>query len=471
MKLKMFAVDNFEIAPTTIVIVILVAVVVYLLWRDYIKEKKLLKSGREGKISRARLSLHEFCVSDESFLELLTYFEELDISETHVQDAYNSFRNEERTSITCSDRYAVDGGCDCPSDTERNGDSGTNGKNDFSTFRRFMLHEPFHVRRWLPQDAEMADVVREQLFNNSLEELEAFLSRAEEYRKRCLQLLVYKGLPANEMYYQTLFIMLMKVLMKDLPFQLFPINTLTMNARVAMRNEDDENRPNRKQLSGGADVGFFPINEHGDIDSSTRNIKVVGEMKANLRRPKAYRQKDQLLIEMEALRQAQPNKKGQAIVKGFLTDMFTLNIAILDSRHPPSRAFYVAPRVDGARSFFIRILFLLCDVDDASLTRMLVESPVAGVEHQYNTRSKAAVPQGQAAASQTVGNVPRTSRSRNTRTAVNKSKIKGNQALEIIDFKLEEELEEIEEEYRQHRVWAFKLHGIPYLSKETLAQI
>jgi hypothetical protein len=172
------------------------------------------------------------------------------------------------------------------------------------------------------------------------------------------------------------------------------INRLQLCATLRMRTEVNGPVQKEKELRGYADVGF--LSSVGVGADGGKNIRVVGEMKANLRDPKAYAEKDQLLLEMEALYQLQPRGKRRSFVKGFVTDLFCLNMAVLRPATRGRRDILMAPRVWEHRAYVVRLLFLLCDpltpqLWDSALQRSTVHVAVPRQRLPTTAKDAAAV--------------------------------------------------------------------------------
>lgn len=292
-----------------------------------------------------------------------------------------------------TDRYALDGDLEDPSEGEsksRPNESKTNGKNDFSRFRRKMgnLAGNSVVKRWQPNEDLLHDIVCEKLFNGSVTRLDDFIREASEVRNRCLKLLRFRKSQEEEMVVQCVFIRFLATILGPMQqWTVLPVNTFQLSASVPVDGSPPSVRASTRTLNGFADVGIF----ERDVNEPSKQFLVVGEIKASLLELNTYRQKDQLLIEMEGVRQgwASDTEAHHPFVRGFLTDMITINIAIADNRHDKP-VFYVARRGWSHRSFLIRLLFLLCgDLPDETWEALSVETPLSvGCKAGPTTRSQ-----------------------------------------------------------------------------------
>jgi hypothetical protein len=349
--------------------------------------------------------------------------------------------------------------------------AGVGDTNDFSCFRRHMsTPRAFVVKRWLPHDEALHQVVCDTLFGSSASALDAFLDNAAAVRRRCLKLLCYAGQP-NEHCVRCVCIMFLRTVLGPMEkWTVLPTAGRLLSATIPTkrRHSDDSSVAYEPATwTGFAGVGIVG---RGARERSNTPL-VVGEIKPWLRGARAYQPKDQLLIAMEAMRASltqtnQKNQKKHPFVRGFLTDLFAINVAIADARDNQAVVFHVAPRVCAHRSYLLRLLFLLCEGVSTSQWDVLLlslEPPVAKPASNVRTRSQAR----EEAAAQT-GHVDTRS---SHRSGGNTPATTDTQSeVSVIDFKDDDELEEQEEQYRALLVMALRLQGINYLCEATLEQ-
>lgn len=228
--------------------------------------------------------------------------------------------------------------------------------------------------------------------------------------------------------------------------------------------------PTKRRHSDASSVAYEPatwagfagvgIVGRGARERSKPPPLVVGEVKPWLRGARAYQPKDQLLIEMEAMRAAlqtnQKNQKKHPFVRGFLTDLFAINVAIADARDTQAVVFHVAPRVCAHRSYLLRLLFLLCEGVSTSQWESLLlslETPVAKPASHARTRSQARA--------ETAAQTSRLGRRSSHRTgeetpATTDTQSSPEREAAVINFKEDDELEEQEEHYRALLVMALR---------------
>eukprot|EP01033_Poteriospumella_lacustris_P011320 gene11320-8046_t len=330
------------------------------------------------------------------------------------------------------------------------------------------------VKRWQPNEDMLYDIVCEKLFNGSVKMLDDFIREASEVRNRCLKLLRFRKSHEDEMVVQCVFIrFLVTVLGSMQQWTVLPVNNFQLSASVQVDGSPPSVRAlSRQTLNGFADVGIF----ERDVNEPSKQFLVVGEMKASLLERNTYRQKDQLLIEMEGVRQgcASDTEAHPPFVRGFLTDMKTISIAIADNRRDKP-VFYVAKRGWSHRSFLIRLLFLLCgDLPDETWEALSVETLLSvGCKAGPTTRSQTqGSPTGQPHRRGGRGDIRQRGGAAGTgRTAATRRRAAKQEKEIVINFKEEEEMELYEKQMHTMLVNALRLQGHNYLCRDHLAQI
>jgi hypothetical protein len=331
--------------------------------------------------------------------------------------------------------------------------------NAFSQFRRGVVHggpNEFSVHRWIPDDRDLEAVVVKKIFNNDLASFQSWLDHAIALRGNALRLLSYKDYDVSnilEIAYQWLFTVIFASLLRMLPgskFQVLPVNKLALKVVLAVAGSPSGYV--ETELKGYADVGVFFVRDTPSVQS----ILVAGEFKRYLRSMTANQPKDQMLIEMMAVR---ANSTGRSFGKGFLTDIFALNIAVQDQNN----AFYVAPRICDHRVFWVRLLFLLCDLS-AKEFKQLVLYRVEDIDilrEEENDESDEDASGGSFRSVNQTGGESRVLRS----GAVKSGAMKAGMELNFKDWELEEEFEEL---FTEQYIQANHLYGREYLCQETL---
>jgi hypothetical protein len=383
-------------------------------------------------------------------------------------------------SMAPTDRYFDEGELHVsrPSRSER--DSLTNNQNDFSRFRRWMVannntQDAFDVDPFYPNDDALERVVLTVLFDHDQDRFRTFMSEMAHLRDLCLKFLNSDTVKAFTA--QRVFMIFADALLKALPRTTLcvqGINRLPLSATLTVRAEiHGQAAAKEKTLSGFADVGFLSSAD-GAVDA--KHIRVVGEIKANLRNPTAFAEKDQLLIEMEALRQLQPpGRRDSVVVKGFLTDLFCLNIAVLRPTGKGRRVFMVAPRVWEHRPFLVRLLFLLCDPLAPQLWDSVTQrSPVGLATVRSGLRSTEKKP-GVPANPPNAKTKARPSKRRRGKKPISKTTKRppptpSDESSSIIWFKRADDSDEYDKECEELSRWwhRYQHPGEPYLCAENL---
>ncbi len=209
----------------------------------------------------------------------------------------------------------------------------------------------------------------------------------------------------------------------------------------------------QQNLNGFADLGIFP---NGGTRSVT-SLKVVGEMKKDLRNPTAFQEKDQLLIEMTAIRQARPSTLH---IKGFLTDIFAMNIAVQDI----DGNLFVAPRVCDSRSFWIRLLFLLCDLSVDEFDKIVTRNAELAVDPNPTVEER-----NEATRKKGTGGKPGSKTKPQRRMSSGGKESHSTKKLSL-NFKQQDIEDEFEELFTDHYRWAHKLYGELYLCDKELIE-
>ena len=399
----------------------------------------------------------------------------IDLDEIHakINPQTGTAKTDDYASLGDQDDVSMD---DWRTGSTGRSQAGVGDTNDFSCFRCHMsTPSAFLVKRWLPHDEALHQVVCAALFGSSASALDAFLDNAAAVRRRCLKLLCYAGQP-NENCVRCVCIMFLRTILRPMEkWTVLPTagrRLLSATIPTKRRHSDDSSVAYEPATwTGFAGVGIVG---RGARERSKPPPLVVGEIKPWLRGARAYQPKDQLLIEMEAMRAAlQTNKKNQKkhpFVRGFLTDLFAINVAIADARDNQAVVFHVAPRVCAHRSYLLRLLFLLCEGVSTSqwdLLLLSLEPPVAKPASNVRTRSQA---REEAAAP--TGHVGRRSshRTGEETPATTDTQSSPEREAAVINFKEDDELEEQEEHYRSLLLLALRWQGINYLCEATLEQ-
>eukprot|EP01033_Poteriospumella_lacustris_P014260 gene14260-biopygen6475 len=226
---------------------------------------------------------------------------------------------------------------------------------------------PFTVAMFRPDDEQLEGIVTHSFFGDDANAFEQFVVDMSRLRAKCLAFLNAEAI--GEAITQKVFLMFAEALLAALrersacSLRVEAVNRLELTATLAMRDEPNGPVHEPREQRGYADVAFL-----SSVDGArlANDIRVIGELKADLRNATAYAEKDQLLIEMEALYQLHVAglSRGQPrpFVKGYVTDLFCLNMAVVQpAARGRSRTFYMAPRVWEHRAFLVRLLFLLCE--------------------------------------------------------------------------------------------------------------
>lgn len=444
------------------------------------------------------------CSTDEQFLTMLSNVEKLGLPLMDLDAIYNKMNPQPNNSKT---EYYADKG---DFDTTVAGESSlgsvsiTNGMNDFSRFRRWK--SDLKVKRWVPNDELLEETVRDVFFSGDTAAFESYLEEITIHRTRCLQLLDFREVKDEKMV-QLIFCRLLILLLGRLKtpppgtiqaaftpnygplFRAFPINGILLTANLPIRDVSDSDTPAElKILHGFADIGIYKIpTSQVRTKATVEDIQVVCEIKPRLRTCNTYAQKDQLLIEMEAVRQHKNVSGGKkANVRGFLTDCVSLNMVIgVTQTTTKDAVYYVAKRICSHRQYIVRLLFLLCDEKDIGRQKwkqLLYETPIKTKTSGYKTRSNQtssasksrpnpAVISASAGAKTSVNKM--NSRSRNCMIVTDSSPSQTNKDTTIVNFKDDEGMEEYEEWCRQSFLDVMKHYGYydNYLCPENLAKI
>ncbi len=447
--------------------------------KDFYRELEISKKDhyRELEISKKDTSKYrlitaqkDFSFEVKNFIDLEALFALLpvvgasSVDTTSILETIRKVRGEE--TVPKSDLYAIHGGKKDlnQSDSQPSESQKSSVKNDFSKFRRYWVEggpSTFNVNHWSPDDAILEKLVLEKLFNNDGRELEKWLASGFHLRNECLRFLSYPELPNKipEITYQSLFIMIFSKLLRELPhnrWNIKPVNKLKLQAELDINPDSNPGQFVKTVLNGYSDAGVFLENE-SSYNAISMKIKI--EFKNYLRALTEFHSKDQLLIEMMACHQLDPERD---YVKGVLTDIFALNVALQSK----DGSFYVATRVCDNRAFFIRLLFLLIDLSeeefkDVVLSHVKVHNSIA--KQDENVPSHTRQPQVPTRTSTT----QRKGRGR----SINKGQQSGgivDKATVVLDFKADEEVEYFDELFNEHYIWAYSLYGQSYLCEESL---
>ncbi len=390
------------------------------------------------------------------------------VDTTSILETIRKVRGEE--TVPKSDLYAIHGGKKDlnQSDSQPSESQKSSVKNDFSKFRRYWVEggpSTFNVNHWSPDDAILEKLVLEKLFNNDGRELEKWLASGFHLRNECLRFLSYPELPNKipEITYQSLFIMIFSKLLRELPhnrWNIKPVNKLKLQAELDINPDSNPGQFVKTVLNGYSDAGVFLENE-SSYNAISMKIKI--EFKNYLRALTEFHSKDQLLIEMMACHQLDPERD---YVKGVLTDIFALNVALQSK----DGSFYVATRVCDNRAFFIRLLFLLIDLSeeefkDVVLSHVKVHNSIA--KQDENVPSHTSQPEVPTISNPGTSTTQRKGRGR----SINKGQQSGgivDKATVVLDFKADEEVEYFDELFNEHYIWAYSLYGQSYLCEESL---
>jgi hypothetical protein len=343
---------------------------------------KLEKANADAVLATCRLGDEQYFANPTAFRQML---ETIDTVTDPVDfDALQTQITRRRAdSDAPTERYFDMGELNASRKSRSERDSLTNNENDFSRFRRWMvadLPDSFVVEAWYPDDDVLESIVVRALFGNDRDRFHTFLTEMSRVRGMCLKVLNSKYV--RETVTQRVFMMFADTMLQALSLHslhIDAINRLQLCATLSMRTEVNGPTPVGVGAGGG------------------ESIRVVGELKANLRDPKAYAEKDQLLLEMEALYQRQPRGKRRSFVKGFVTDLFCLNMAVLrPATRGRDKAFLMAPRVWEHRAYVVRLMFLLCDpltpqLWDSALQRSTVHVAVPRQRLPTTAKDAAAV--------------------------------------------------------------------------------
>ncbi len=355
--------------------------------------------------------------------------------------------------------YALDDSLQSPTS------QASSAPNEFSLFTRDKTiggPSEIEVHRWTPVNSELEDIVVKQLFVNDRGIFEQWMSEACELRSDVLRLLMYRAASGvYEIDVQSLFTVICAELLRwvpNAPVEIRPVNKVPLEANLNLKSDNGVYYD--AVLRGFADVGMFSF-QAMNIASA---MLVSGEFKRFLRAMKQYKEKDQMLIEMIAVRQADPTR---AYVKGFLTDIFALNIAIQDS----DGVFYVAPRTCDHREFWIRFLFLLCDISEDQF-----KSSVLNHVHdiQAPERKKEKGRKASSGSESTIDQAHQESSSQTRRRRESSGGKKESGKKEsgkkqvVINFKDWETEEEFDKIFTEQCVQVYRLYGREYLCEDTL---
>lgn len=354
--------------------------------------------------------------------------------------------------------------------------------NDFSRFRRFRLYEESEqlvVHLWRPCNETLKEVVISKLFQSETERFQAFLQEAVSIRSTLLYLFANKKI--EEINLQFIFVMFWKALLgRFLPqFSVRSINSVLLSADMTVKGPDVPPFF-KKQLTGHADVAFM-VDNGVDIPIEVVNLLVVGELKRpndSLQRY-AYAQKDQLLIELEAVRQLTKDKAHGTVVKGFLTDLVVLNTAFVTYDEIPN--IYVAPRVIDSEEYFTRMLFLLTELTNDEFKSIVVSTSTATPSRidEHHSSSFPLSSERIAANISEKANVKKKisqdnegkqTDNRNRKNKASKKHGYSQTSDDIIDFKLDEKIEHFERIYRGLARWEAALYGESFLSEVALEE-
>jgi hypothetical protein len=233
-----------------------------------------------------------------------------------------------------------------------------------------------------------------------------------------------------------------------------------------------------KDLTGFSDVVFVD-SKVKIANKNPSDILAVGELKKPFDKLNgaAYAQKDQLLIQLEAIRQMTKGKKN--LIKGFLTDLFVLNIAMVSSEDKDKVPnVYFAPRVVDAESYFVRLLFLLCDLSREEF-REVVGDASSTDPHPDRRRSERIAAKYQPQVDSNILN--RTTSNLPAEKGKGKGKGKGNKNSKgykqneykgkgehVFDYKRADIIEFFEERKREQAEWEAAINNEPYLSEAAL---
>ncbi len=452
---------------------VLLLAVVYS-YRELQSYKERLKSSEESLrrslLSSAQKSFGEII---NNFTELLTLFDSLDelgVPRVNTDSFFEKIRSIQGTETTpMSDLYASKGGnrawTEAQSDALQSDSQKSSVQNDFSTFRRHWVEggpSRFDVNHWIPNDAVLEQLVLEKLFNNDAGAFETWIKYAGQLRDQCLRFLSYARFPTKipEMTYQSLFIMVFAELLRELPcdkWNILPVNKLKLQVELAINRDSNPGQFIKTILSGFPDVGVFPNNQSFE---NAMLMKVTGEFKKFLRAFTEFHSKDQMLIELMACRQLNPERD---YVKGFLTDIFALNIALQSK----DGSFYVATRVCDNRTFFIRLLFLLIDLSEEDFEDLVLSRVEVRESIKQDEKGPAGINQSKVPTQSGRGT---SQRKRRKNKGKQKSVVVDN-APYVIDFKADEEVEHFETLFNEHYIWAYRLYGKSYLCEESLRQV
>eukprot|EP01033_Poteriospumella_lacustris_P014261 gene14261-biopygen6476 len=162
---------------------------------------------------------------------------------------------------------------------------------------------PFTVAMFRPDDEQLEGIVTHSFFGDDANAFEQFVVDMSRLRAKCLAFLNAEAI--GEAITQKVFLMFAEALLAALrersacSLRVEAVNRLELTATLAMRDEPNGPVHEPREQRGYADVAFL-----SSVDGArlANDIRVIGELKADLRNATAYAEKDQLLIEMEALR-------------------------------------------------------------------------------------------------------------------------------------------------------------------------
>ncbi len=358
------------------------------------------------------------------------------------------------------------GGSEEGEDNQASESQASSVPNDFSKFNRMKVNggsTPFVVHRWIPDDARMEKLVCDKLFGGNRDRMESVLLFGSELRANALMLLHNTShrvgkINVPEMGYQNLFSEIVQGIFNhgNIPFDVMSVNQMKLTAKLNIQSEDDPGTYANSTLGGYADLGFF--RKSSALPLKPQHMVVCGEKKKNLRKMTAYQQKDQLLIEMMACRQmSHPRRR---YVKGFLSDIYALNIAVQDE----NRDFYVAPRECHHRPYFIRLFYLLCELTDKefneTVLKHVIDLPieVQGVhKKKYSLKRSATNKQSNC--------------NKKKKKLCGKKKTMNSISENFIDFKAGDEQEYFDEIFREQMIMSYHRCGREYLCEEALLRL
>jgi hypothetical protein len=248
------------------------------------------------------------------------------------------------------------------------------GSNALKKFRRNRTSPAaLKVRKLDYSDTDMSSVIRQSLFNND-EEMSEFV----DYEVKALTLFrnvihfykEKKGITINERgHIQPLFECFLTGFASHL--QQVRHESLTHSILAANVNPNLYGEIEGNYFSGYADVLLLE-GSSANFDDEFVSIGSVFELKKPFGKLKniAEKEKDQMLGELELVRQQMAVNGSDRLLFGRLTDMFAYSMVVTLSTSDGSHFFLRSDRVVSAESVVIRLLFQFC-YNSASLQQKL----------------------------------------------------------------------------------------------------